>query len=96
MIRIPHVLAALTASLLVSSAWAQARPVDDSVYLAWGQKAGIQADTAQFQQIMDAMEALLNAHSQGHSMAMDHLARHDGLAAAAPTPGFGPVSAPPG
>lgn len=43
MFRIPHVLAALAASLLVSSAWAQARPVDDSVYLAWGQKAGIQA-----------------------------------------------------
>jgi len=50
------------------------------------QDAGIQADTIQFQQIMDAMEALLSAHQQGHDQTMDHLARHDALAQQPPAP----------
>ena len=43
MIRIPRLLAALATALLAHSAWAQAQPGDDSLYRAWGQKAGIQA-----------------------------------------------------
>ncbi len=41
MIRIPRLMAALTAALLALSA--QAQTTDDSLYQAWGQKAGIQA-----------------------------------------------------
>ena len=39
--RITHALAALTATLLLSTA--QAQGADDSLYRAWGEKAGIQA-----------------------------------------------------
>ncbi|MCF8207069.1 MAG: group 1 truncated hemoglobin [Methylotenera sp.] len=39
--RITHALAALAATLLLSTA--QAQDADDSLYRAWGEKAGIQA-----------------------------------------------------